>query len=80
MIANDSARNESFGRQFSAGQPELKPVGWQRVHTPRMDHALDLVRQVIDAEQPQNIDPASVIVIGECPEVGTCPATAPRRL
>jgi len=35
-----------------------------------LDHALDLVRQVIDAERPRNIDPASVTVTGEGREVG----------
>ena len=39
-------------------------------NTSRVDHALDLVRQVMDAEQPQNIDPASVTVTGQGPEVG----------
>ncbi len=39
-------------------------------NTPLMDHALDLVRQVMDAELPQNIDPASVTVTGEGPDVG----------
>jgi len=35
-----------------------------------VNHALDLVRQVMDAEEPQNIDPASVTVTGEGAEVG----------
>jgi hypothetical protein len=35
-----------------------------------VNHALDLVREVIDAEEPQNIDPGSVTVTGEGPEVG----------
>ena len=38
--------------------------------TPLLDHALDLVRQVMDTEEPQNIDPPSVTVTGEGPEVG----------
>jgi hypothetical protein len=38
--------------------------------TPLVNHALDLVRQVIDAEQPRNIDSASVTVTGEGHEVG----------
>ena len=35
-----------------------------------VNHALDLVRQVMDAEEPQNVDPASVTVTGQGPEVG----------
>lgn len=38
--------------------------------TPLLNHTLDLVRQVLDTEQPQNIDTASVTVTGEGPEVG----------
>ena len=38
--------------------------------TPLVNRAMDLVREVMDAEQPQNIDPASVTVTGEGPEVG----------
>ena len=38
--------------------------------TPLVNHALDVVRQVLDTEQPQNIDSASVTVTGEGPEVG----------
>ena len=38
--------------------------------TPLVNHALDLVRQVMDAEQPQNIDSASVTVTDLGSEVG----------
>jgi hypothetical protein len=38
--------------------------------TPLLNHALDLVRQVIHAEEPKNIDSASVTVTGEGPDVG----------
>jgi hypothetical protein len=38
--------------------------------TPLVNHALDLVRQVMDAEEPQNIDLSSVTVTCEGPEVG----------
>jgi len=38
--------------------------------TPLLNHTLDLVRQVVDAEQPQNIAPASVTVTGQGPDVG----------
>ena len=38
--------------------------------SPLVSHTLELVRQVLDAERPANIDPASVTVTGEGPEVG----------
>jgi len=38
--------------------------------TPLVNHALDLVKQVVVAERPQNLDPESVTVTGQGPEVG----------
>jgi len=35
-----------------------------------MNRAVDLVRKVLDAEQPRNVTPASVTVTGESTEVG----------
>ena len=40
------------------------------VTNPLTDRALDLLRQVLDAEQPQNLDRESVTVTGQGPEVG----------
>lgn len=40
------------------------------VVNPLTDRALDLLRQVLDAEQPQNLQRESITVTGQGPEVG----------